>query len=196
MATFTTDLAKTYFSYSTKDASAIELNLTQALVPAKVQFKNYVGKSEYIRYTNSTDTITATSKESDNKTFNYDDDLYNLLVGDYVTVDSKMYNISAVDDGTFTIDKEYSGTELGFTNETINDYKSLFAWIVVYNFTFTDMELLLNTVMMDSETFGESTIEPADIRVRKYRKELKNNINSEYLSIKNNLGIVTRLERA
>jgi len=184
--TFTIDLAKTYFQYSTSKATEFEAILTKALVPAKNQFLSKIQSEEYKRFVNFSNPITATSKESDNLTFNYDSAISEFKVDDSVTIDSIMFTIVSVDDDEFVIDKEYTGSSLEITNNTMDSYSSIFAWFVLYMFTIIGRELFIGIIVQENQEFGDGNQFGAEEKLKKYQKDLKDSIKDEYSVIQGN----------
>ena len=184
---FNSDLAKTLFVYDSDDATEIEAALNNAVRPAKLQFQELLGLSEKIRYTNLTNPLTATSKDTDNITFNYDPNDFTIYENDYITLDSTVYQIieagsTTSDESYFVIDKEYSGAVLDFTLETLNDYETVFAYCVIYQFCNTGRKLFKDIILQNVEGYGEGTITPAYDPIAAYKKDLLKKIDSLLLS--------------
>jgi len=156
---YTITTAKTLFNYDSADDTAISTALTNAIPGAKAQLRQIIGANEFLRYNNNTNSFTATSKATDNKTFTYANHI--LKVSDMVTLDNKSYIIASVTDDTFTIDTAYTGSALIFTINTLSDYELLFANCLVYQFTFTGRELLYKQILSDNQQYGDGAISPA-----------------------------------
>jgi len=182
---FTTTIAKTLFQYNVNDAIGIETALTNSVNPAKLQFKGLLGEPEYKRFANNTSSLTATSKYQVNEksTVFYKQD-HILKVGDSVTLDNKIFSIIMIEEDYFTIDDVYSGSELAFTINTLNDYSYIFAYCVLYQLTYTARQIELNTILSQSQQYGDGQILPAfgssvkSNPIDDYRNSLIKNINS------------------
>ncbi len=179
---FDTTLSKKYFQYDTSKSTEFEAILNNCLGPAKNQFRSKIGIDEFKRFVNYTN-FTATSKDADNITFNYDSSVSVIEVNDIVVIDNIMFTVVETDDNIFVIDKEYSGSVLIVENETMNIYTSLYAWYILLVFLTVDRELYIGIVLENNQEFGDGSQFPAYDPVKSYRKEIIENINSEYSSI-------------
>ena len=201
MADFTIDQAKTYFKYEIDDPAIVTeftTRLGYALLPAKSRFQELLDTPEYLRYERMPVTITATSKSTDNITFSYDDSYNQLKIGEKVTVDSKKFQVVGVGVEYFVIDLKYSGAELEFTIDTLTNYNSIFAWIVLYELTTLAKEFVLGIIQNSSKQFGSGNVVTAFDPVKNYRKEIEDHINIEFSVIKRALGLqkITYLVRS
>ena len=187
---YTITTAKTLFNYDSADDTAISTALTNAIPGAKAQLRQIIGANEFLRYNNNTNSFTATSKATDNKTFTYTNHI--LKVSDMVTLDNKNYIITSVTSSTFTIDTAYSGSALIFTINTLSDYELIFANCLVYQFTFTGRELIYKTIISDNQQYGDGAIRQVFDPIEKLRKQILENMEiilSPYDLIINNSAI-------
>ena len=179
---FDTALAKKYFQYDTSKSTEFEAILNNCLTPAENRFRSKIEIKEYNRFFNYSE-VTATSKETDNITFNYDSSISEIKVNDIIVIDDIMFTIVETDDDKFVIDKEYIGSELVTINKTMKIYNSLFAWYVLYYFYIIGKELFIGNIIPDNIEFGDGSQSSAKSILAKDKKEIIENINSEYSSI-------------
>lgn len=198
MATFTIILAKTYFKQKINDNNPsvdYDTYLTNALTPAISSFKGSklgVGKSNYLFYINTPADIDIISDEAESTTshaFYYDNSLATIQKGDIIILaDSRRLVISSSDsttegEGKIVVDGAYSGADTTFQLSSMEAMSSLFAWLVVYYFTYTAYDLILSEIIAESKSFGEGAIISPQNEIERYRKQILQNIENERATI-------------
>lgn len=185
---FNITIAKNLFRWDIDKEAEIDTALTNAMIPAKNLFKSKIGQSEYKRYINTTHPITIISIDSDNITVNYNDSITKVRIGDFITLDSLMFEVLTVGSGYFTIDNKYNGSQTAFTIDTMISYEVVFALCVIYWFTNTAQELNLDIILDVSTQFGSATAIPAYDPIKAYKTAKLKEIDSMLAPIKLNLG--------
>ncbi len=182
---FTIDQAKKYFQFNVNDIANFELALTNAIRPAQERFKKLLGIAEYTRAYNMPDSITADSIADD--TIIYDYTNCEVKQGEMIVLDDLVFYVTDSDNTTLTINKAYTGSEVIFVIETLNTYRSIFAWLLLHEFATIAKELFMNIVLDNNQEFGEGNMTPNYKAIANYKQSLLNNVNTEFSLIKENI---------
>ena len=194
MADFNITLAETYFRQKINanhtDAD-YKGHLEEALIPAKQRFKgttNGVGPKNFANFSNTKldiDIISSEPKTDTTHSFTYSNNLTVITTSDCIIIEGTVReilsstNTSTIGVGEIVVNGTYSGSATDFRLCSMDSMNSMFAWLVVYFFTFTAYDLIIGEILAESQQFDEGSIISAQNELNRYREELLANASSD-----------------
>jgi len=194
MAVFDYTLAEKRFKQKVNDNNTevkYDTYLDNALEPAEILFRDWLGDESYLSYVNTDLDITIISDEVESATrhsFTYDNTLTLIVVNDILILSGTKRKVIAVEDtsttgqGKVTFQGAYTGSDTTFRLESMRVMQSMFAWLVVYYFFDTAYDLLIGEILADSKQFGDGNISP-EKQLEIKRNQYLNNAQNEKKSL-------------
>jgi len=174
------DIAKKLFIFDEK----YEGEINNALKPATLELRKRLLAPAFMRYMNSSTNQNILAVTDSDVAFRIkveisnikDVSLYDMIYIDGTNIYDGYFEVLSInDDSTFDILGSHTVTKTGtFSNETIENYKTAHAWLILYYTTFTFQKLETGKVLISSEDFGEGNI-------RTYGQDELNTLRDKYL---------------